>query len=128
MRWHLLYFLPALLFIAVVIWLPVTLFCGWKILLLVVTIPFTAAINSAKRVIRLRKEPFCIHCGYDLTGLPDGHLCPECGIQFWHVEIDDYRRDPYWYIQRHSSPQALPAAGTAIDAGPQRTSPNSDGT
>jgi hypothetical protein len=123
MGWRVLYFVPALLALVVVALLPMTLFCGWKILVIAVAIPITAAINSAQRVIRLRQEPFCIHCGYDLTGLPDGHICPECGIQFWHIEIDDYRRDPHWYIQRHSRPQELPSSGTAIDAGPRRAPP-----
>jgi hypothetical protein len=124
LRWRILYFFPALLIVAGAALLPMTFLCAWKLLVIVVAIPITAAINSAKRVIRLRIEPFCIHCGYDLTGLPDGHNCPECGIQFWHREIDDYRRDPHWYIQRHSQPQQLPPSGAAIDAGPRRTPPN----
>lgn len=24
-------------------------------------------------------RPYCPECGYELTGLPDGHNCPECG-------------------------------------------------
>lgn len=36
----------------------------------------------------------CIHCRYELTGLPDYHTCPECGRQYSAPEIDAYYDDP----------------------------------
>lgn len=27
-------------------------------------------------------QPRCMICGYDLTGLPDDHFCPECGFGY----------------------------------------------
>jgi hypothetical protein len=29
----------------------------------------------------------CLRCGYDLTGLPQDHRCPECGFGFQHEAI-----------------------------------------
>lgn len=27
-------------------------------------------------------RPYCPECGYELTGLPESHNCPECGVPF----------------------------------------------
>ena len=37
-----------------------------------------AALLSVRRPQPTRKG-ICAHCGYDLTGLDDGAVCPECG-------------------------------------------------
>src|SRR5690348_13503520 len=89
MKWRLLYFVPLLVMLTLLVFIPFVVLYLWKLLVIAVVVPLTAAANTAKNAIRLRKEPFCIHCGYDLTGLPDGHLCPECGIRFSWAEIDD---------------------------------------
>jgi hypothetical protein len=128
MKWRLIYFLPALLLLPLVLLAPFLVFFWWKLLLIAVGIPITAAINAARHSVRLRREPFCIHCGYDLTGLPDGHICPECGVQFHLSEIDDYRRDPHWFIQRRSLNRELPPSGAVIEAGPRRSPKSRDGT
>jgi hypothetical protein len=62
-----------------------------------------AAIGRAwHATIKNRAEPFCIHCGYDLTGLVDGGKCPECGKLFSQALIDEYRRDRMKFIETHS--------------------------
>ncbi|MCP4592728.1 MAG: hypothetical protein GY842_18490 [bacterium] len=39
----------------------------------------------------------CVHCRYDLTGLPDHHTCPECGRSYTFTDIDAYFDDPDAY-------------------------------
>lgn len=41
--------------------------------------------------------PHCTYCGYDLTGLPDDHRCPECGEVFSLAECLVYQKDPIGY-------------------------------
>lgn len=43
----------------------------------------------------------CIHCRYDLTGLPDYHDCPECGQPYTFTDIDAYFDDPDAYREAH---------------------------
>ena len=126
MKWRVLYFVPVVLMLPLVCLFPWLLLFWWKILIIAVGVPISAAIRAAKNAIHLRKEPFCIHCGYDLTNLPDGHMCPECGLQFFLTEIDDYRRDPHWFIKRRQ--HYHPNPGGAIDAGPRRSRKPLDGT
>jgi hypothetical protein len=128
MQWRLLYFVPAVVALAALVWLPFAIAWLWKIIVIAVAIPVTAAMNSAKRAIRMRKEPFCIHCGYNMTGLPDGHRCPECGAVFWHGEMEEYRRDPHWYIQRQKLGKDIPISGAVFDAGPGNRRRSRDGT
>jgi len=128
MRWRLIYFLPAVLVLALVVFMPWSILLWWKLLIIVVGLPMTAAVNTAKHAVALRKEPFCIHCGYELTGLPEGHPCPECGVPFSLLEIDDYRRDPHWFIRRRTLNRELPQAGAVIEAGPVRSKRRRDGT
>ena len=80
------------------------------------------------RAIRTRREPFCIYCGYNLTGLPDAYRCPECGRPYTWEEIEEYRRDPPWFIERWKARQALPAADPPLEAGPSQRGKSSDGT
>lgn len=126
MRWRLVYFLPLVVLLPVTIVLPFTILLWWKLIFIAVALPLVAAMNAAKHAIRLRTEPFCIHCGYDLTGLPEDHRCPECGVPFSLHDIDDYRRDPHWFIQRQKLQKRLPPADAAFHAGPHPSHP--DGT
>jgi len=101
----------------------------WKPLILIVALPTAAALRSVKTIVQHRKDPFCIHCGYTLVGLPDGHRCPECGRQFSLATIEEYRRDPHWFVKRwkmlHSG---IPAADVAFNAGTVRRKRSRDGT
>jgi hypothetical protein len=61
--------------------------------------------------------------------LPDGHNCPECGRPFKLSVIEEYRRDPNWFIKRHRSSKELPMADVPFDAGKVRSKRKSrDGT
>ncbi len=44
----------------------------------------------------------CLGCGYDLTGLPSRHRCPECGLHYDHTSrwlFADHRpRGPVWFL------------------------------
>jgi hypothetical protein len=128
MGWRLIYFVPLLLMLPLVVFAPFSVLLWWKVVVIFVALPLGAAMNTAKHAIRLRKDPFCIHCGYALTGLAEGHRCPECGVSFTLAEIEDYRRDPHWFIQRQKIGRQLPPADRVFAAGPVRSKRRRDGT
>jgi hypothetical protein len=123
--WRWVLFLPAAgvlcLFVAMVlepgmgrlIW-----FLGPKLLIMILCLPFIAAGYALKRGVQARSEPFCIHCGYELSGLPDHYLCPECGLPYDFQAIEEYRRDPDWFIQRYKAQHKTAVEQTPFDAGP----------
>jgi hypothetical protein len=120
--WRWVYFVPAVGLLVLVFWIPARpylfqfLVPYWKLWIIAVAVPTGVAINAAKHVIRSRKEPFCIHCGYGLSGLPDGHTCPECGRGYSHRIIDEYRRDPHWFIKRYRLAASLPKPDAPFEA------------
>jgi hypothetical protein len=133
--WRWILFVPALLVIAVLAaipWQPAMfglIFAGGgKLLLISIGIAITAAGKAVGSAIKTRKGPFCIHCGYDLTGLPEGHLCPECGRPFLLRLIEEYRRDPHWFVHRYKNRTNSPIADTPFLAGPVRRKKSRDGT
>jgi hypothetical protein len=91
-----------------------------KLAIFVASIAVSLAAYVARRAARARQEPFCIYCGYNLTGLPDNYRCPECGRPYTWRLIDEYRRDPHWFIERWRIQQNLPTALTPFEAGPVR--------
>jgi hypothetical protein len=121
MGWRLIFFAPALLMLGLLLMIPFHLWAiqilviGWKLALLAVVLPSMYAVRSAMEVLKQRKEPFCIHCGYDLSGLPDDHTCPECGEYYNFAVIAEYKRDPAWFIQRYR--MAHPPATAAMHTG-----------
>lgn len=124
--WRWLYFVPAVLLVPLALVLPFMVFLIWKLLVVAVALPMGALARSARHALRLRTEPFCIHCGYGLTGLPEGHRCPECGVAFSLFEMEEYRRDPHWFIRRRKLVKELPPRDPVFHAGPGRRS--RDGT
>lgn len=134
MGWRVIWFLPAVLVIALICWIPLRphylqfLLASWKLLIPAIGLPLGFAIGAAKHAIRNRKEPFCIHCGYDLTGLPDGHRCPECGRPFSLRLIDEYRKDPHWFIDRYRNYRDLPDRDVPFEAGKVLRKKSRDGT
>ncbi|MCK4623872.1 MAG: hypothetical protein KAV00_01065 [Phycisphaerae bacterium] len=56
------------------------------------------------RGFRMKADPRrCIHCHYDLTGLPDHHTCPECGRPYTFTDIDAYFDDPEVYRESRAN-------------------------
>jgi hypothetical protein len=97
------------------------------------TVVIGAAIGLAGRALKLamktRREPFCIHCGYSLRGLPDHHICPECGRPFSFELIEEYRQDPVWFVERWKTHRESGRAESApFEAGAHRRRRSRDGT
>jgi hypothetical protein len=69
----------------------------WAVLLLMGAVG--GVVGVIRQAIKVREEPFCIHCGYSVEGLPDHHLCPECGRKYSLELIRVYQQDPRWFIQ-----------------------------
>ncbi len=68
-----------------------------------------------------RKDMFCIHCGYSVHGLGERGQCPECGRFFNVSMINEYRKDPHFFVQRHKAlknarPSVIFRAGTGPTA------------
>jgi hypothetical protein len=102
---------------------------SWKLAIIVIALPFTLFAKQARSILQARRDPFCIHCGYGLTGLPDHHQCPECGRPYSLAIVEEYRRDPHWFIQRYRNRHNLPPRDVPFDAGTvRRTRKSRDGT
>lgn len=46
--------------------------------------------NRFQRYVSRHDWRICSSCGYSLNGLPDQHLCPECGSGYDYVELVQY--------------------------------------
>ena len=134
MGWRCIYFAPAVVLLALgaislrYIWLLPLLAVWWKLLLVAVVLPGSYAVKSAAHIIRQRKDPFCIHCGYDLSGLADNHSCPECGERYTFRAVEEYRRDPAWFIHRYEMKGDLPVSDEPFQALPPKRPRSRDGT
>jgi hypothetical protein len=108
---------------------PELLMLGIKILVVEVGILIALIAYLFRRAIALRSEPFCIYCGYTLTGLPDRHTCPECGRPYTWEEIARYRDDPDWLRERRRARRKLPPRDPRRDVPPRPPGPHAaDGT
>ena len=121
-RW--IFLLPAIgLLVLLVLSLFFPIFFGvfWVVGLKLCVFAGAIAVSLAGYVIRravtARKEPFCIYCGYNLTGLPDDYRCPECGRPYTWRLIAEYRRDPQWFIERYRAQRHLPPRDAPFHAG-----------
>jgi hypothetical protein len=102
---------------------------GLKWALMALSLPVILLGDLMRRAAAARKEPFCIHCGYELTGLPEQGRCPECGSGYTRELIEEYRRDPAWFIQRYKARRLQPPRDMPFEAGPARAKRKSrDGT
>src|SRR5687767_7026782 len=90
---------------------------GAKVVIILLAIPLVLLLEMWRKAIHARSDPFCIHCGYDLLGLPDHHRCPECGRNYSFALIEEYRRDPHWFKQRYKLLGHLPEADEPFHAG-----------
>ncbi len=81
---------------------------GFKGIIWALAIPAVLMADVVRRATGARKDPFCIHCGYALTGLAAEGRCPECGSKYSRQLIEEYRRDPAWFIQRYKAQKELP--------------------
>lgn len=105
------------------------LLLGFKLLLLTGGIVISLGGWFIRRAVQARREPFCIFCGYNLTGLPEAHTCPECGRSYTWDMIREYRRDPHWFIERWKAQRKFPPPQGAFPAGAvPRKRPAADGT
>lgn len=102
---------------------------GVKLTLVVLAFSVSLVGYVTRAALNASKEPFCIYCGYNLTGLPDDYRCPECGRPYTHRLIEEYRKDPHWFIERwKQSRQGYPKA-MVFQSGPTpRRNRASDGT
>jgi hypothetical protein len=101
---------------------------GIKPSIILLALPFTAAKKLMHASVKRRDEPFCIHCGYGLSGLPDNYQCPECGRPYTHAVIEEYRTDPAFFVQRWKSQHKSPIADVPFAAGTVRKRRSRDGT
>ena len=103
---------------------------GFKWIVMLAALPVVAAGNVIRKAAANRKEPFCIHCGYTLTGLPEQGICPECGSTYSRQLIQEYRRDPQWFIKRYKAQKQLPQREAPFNSGPvtSRRRRSRDGT
>ena len=74
-------------------------------------------INGIRNVVKARRDPFCIHCGYSLQGLADSGTCPECGRPYLFSLVEEYRKDPHFFVERYRSSRQLPTRVAAFAAG-----------
>jgi hypothetical protein len=135
-RW--IFLIPALgllLLLVAGVFLPglrlLVLVLEFKFFIVAAAIAISLAGYVVRQAVRARREPFCIHCGYNLSGLPDNYRCPECGRPYTWRLIAEYRRDPRWFIERYKAHQKLPPRQVGFSAGPSSPNtrrPSRDGT
>lgn len=95
----------------------IAVFMGIKLGLLALAIAVSLAGYVTRMALRAGTEPFCIFCGYNLSGLPDHHRCPECGRSYSHAVIAEYRKDPHWFVERWKLSHSIPTPNAPFESG-----------
>ncbi|HEV8604368.1 MAG TPA: hypothetical protein VGQ99_03320 [Tepidisphaeraceae bacterium] len=113
--WRWLYLIPATLVLVLAIWAIFSRawfiniwWWGGKLWIWIGAGAVGAVVEAMRQATKARAEPFCIHCGYTLSGLPDQHICPECGRPYSFQLIKEYQHDPKWFVQRWKSQHGNP--------------------
>ena len=132
--WRWLYFIPLLLLLLVLVWALFArywflnvLFYGGKLWIWLGAGAMGAVVQAMRQATQARQEPFCIHCGYTLVGLPDQHICPECGRPYSFDLIRQYQQDPKWFVQRWEARTTNPM-NVPFQAGASTAPRQNDGT
>jgi hypothetical protein len=130
--WRWLILAPALATGIVLPMLPLFIYHGWlfaastwKIWVTAWAIVVSMVAYGIRNVVKTRRDPFCIHCGYSLTGLAEEGQCPECGRLYHPSLIEEYRKDPHFFAHRHKMAGSHPPP-VVFAAGEGATAP--DGT
>ena len=95
---------------------------GIKLLVLTLLLPALTWDHFRQRAIRARQDPFCVHCGWTLIGLPTEGRCSECGATYRAAVIEMYRRDPQWvraYWQFDGRPPSVRSFNSAHPPAPR---------
>lgn len=114
--WRFIFLIPAL---ALVIGIPVMMVYAprassqmlgmeIKLLLFSIGVCISTVIWAMKNVTKARKDYFCIHCGYTVDGLADKGTCPECGRGFSRGMIEEYKKDPHFFVDRWRAVKTAP--------------------
>ena len=83
--------------------------CASMVLLvwaLIYTVLPRVVFSRLKRHLLTNDCLVCLSCGYLLHGLPEEHICPECGTSY---RIDELRRSwQHWLVHRRLPEHAPP--------------------
>ncbi|GJQ29339.1 MAG: hypothetical protein HBSAPP03_12230 [Phycisphaerae bacterium] len=111
-------FLGLLTLIILSPWLGINALAG-EIKLLIFVGAFGALVvtNVIKKLVKERKDDFCIHCGYSMVNVPEHGRCPECGRGYHQLVVQEYRKDPHFFRVRYQALRRLPPRATAFAAG-----------
>jgi hypothetical protein len=132
--WRWLYLVPLVLVLLLVVWALFSRFWfvnlfwyGGKLWIWLGAGAVGAVVEAMRQATRAREDPFCIHCGYTLAGLPDQHICPECGRPYSFELIRQYQQDPGWFVKRWKMQHGNPI-NERFAAGENRRAVSNDGT